>query len=158
MQKYSTQAGRINKLKGEILRHAMPVEVLGITGMNKSMPKNNGDNVVYRRWLPYGASSGAISAGIDPQNRMITASNMQTYASVQEAVEGVTPGSDTLVPVDVTVTLKQYIVMYGVTDKTVDLYEDDVPAEMKKHTGERTGLIREMERYGVLRAMTNVYM
>ena len=101
--------------------------------------------------------SGAISGGSDPQNRMITTTNMQTYASAQEAVEGVTPSADTLTPVDVTVTLKQYIIMYGVTDKTVDLYEDDVPAEMKKHTGERVGLVREMEKYGVLRGMTNVF-
>lgn len=157
MQKYTTAAGRINKLKGEILKHAVPTEVLGITGMQKSIPKNNGDTVVYRRWLPYGTSSGAISGGSDPQNRLITTSNMQTYVSVQEAVEGVTPSADTMTPVDVTVTLKQYIVMYGVTDKTVDLYEDDVPAEMKKHTGERVGLIREMEKYGVLRGMTNAF-
>jgi N4-gp56 family major capsid protein len=157
MQKYTTADGRINKLKGEILRHALPVEVLGITGQNKKMPKNVGDTVVYRRWIPFGTSSGAVAAGIDPQSRMITAANMQTYASAAEAVEGVTPGADTLTPVDVTAVLKQYIVMYGVTDKTVDLYEDDVPAEMKKHTGERMGLVREMERYGTLRGMTNAF-
>lgn len=157
MQKYSTQAGRINKLKGEILAHAQPVEVLGITGMQKQMPKNSGNTVVYRRWLPHGTSSGAISGGVDPASRMITASNMQTYADAHLAQEGVTPGADTLTPVDVTAVLKQYIVMYGVTDQTVDLYEDDVPAEMKKHTGERMGLVREMERYGILRGMTNVF-
>lgn len=157
MQKYTTAAGRINELNGEILGHAVPVEVLGITGMQRQMPKNKGNTINYRRWLPYEATSGAISAGVDPQNRMITTTNMQTYASAQEAVEGVTPASDTLTPVDISVTLKQYIVMYGVTDQTVDLYEDDVPAEMKKHVGERVGLIREMERYGVLRGMTNVF-
>ena len=35
---YSTPAGRINKLKGEILKSAIPVEVLGITGVQKKMP------------------------------------------------------------------------------------------------------------------------
>ncbi len=54
---YSTPAGRINKLKGEILKHAIPVEVLGITGMQKKLPKNSGDNIVYRRYLPYGAAA-----------------------------------------------------------------------------------------------------
>ena len=30
---YGNPAGRINKLKGEILSHSIPVETLGITGM-----------------------------------------------------------------------------------------------------------------------------
>lgn len=159
MQKYSTAAGRINEQNGEILAHAMPVEVLGITGMQRQMKKNAGNTINYRRWLPYGttANGGTITAGVDPEGRMITASNMQTYHTAQLATEGVTPAADTLTPVDVSATLKQYIVMYGVTDQTVDLYEDDVPAEMKKHTGERVGLIREMERYGILRGMANVF-
>ena len=56
-----------------------------------------------------------------------------------------------------TATLQQYSCLYAVTDKTVDLYEDDVPAEMKKQTGERVGLLREMVRYGALKGMTNVF-
>ncbi len=43
------------------------------------------------------------------------------------------------------------------TDKTADLYEDDVPTEMKKQAGERIGLLREMVRYGTLKGMTNVF-
>lgn len=157
IQTYTTAAGRINKLKGEILRHAVAKEVLSLIGLQRQIPKNVGDTVVYRRWVPYGASTGAISGGVDPQNRMITASNMQTFASSHVATEGVTPSADVLTPVDVECTLTQYICMYGVTDKIVDLYEDDVPAEMKKQTGERVGLIREMEKYGVLRAATNAF-
>ena len=42
MQKYSTAAGRINEQNGEILAHAMPKEVLGITGMQRTMKKNAG--------------------------------------------------------------------------------------------------------------------
>lgn len=59
---------------------------------------------------------------------------------------------------DVTATLTQYHVLYSLTDKTVDLYEDgaDVPDEMKRQTGERMGLIREMVRWGVLKAATNI--
>lgn len=37
------------------------------------------------------------------------------------------------------------------------LYEDDVPAEMKKQIGERMGLIREMIRFGVLKGITNKF-
>lgn len=147
IQAYSTAAGRINKFKGEILAHALPVEVLGITGQNKKMPRNNGDTVVYRRWLPYGATSSTAAT----QNRpVVVAANHIT-------AEGTTPTADTITPVDVTVVLSQYSCLYAVTDKTVDLYEDDVPSEMKKQTGERVGLLREMIRYGELKSGTNLY-
>jgi N4-gp56 family major capsid protein len=144
---YGTAAGRINKLKGEILGHAIPVECLGITGMNKKMPKNNGDTVIYRRWLPFGAAA----TNANTINRPIVTANLHLLQ------EGVTPGFDTLTPQDIQVTIQQYGCLYSVTDKTVDLYEDDVPAEMKKQTGERIGLLREMIRYGVLKGCTNSY-
>jgi N4-gp56 family major capsid protein len=147
IQNFNTQQARVNKLKGEILARAMPKEVLGITGMNKAMPKNQGDNVIFRRWLPFG--------GVD--NRWITGNNVNSYAANHLTQEGVTPSADTLAAVDVTAVLDQYSCLYAVTDKTVDLYEDDVPAEMKKQTGERIGLVREMVRYGALKAMTNVF-
>lgn len=145
--KYTTNTGRINKLKGEILAHAIPVEVLGITGQNKKMPKNVGDNVVYRRWLPFGAAN----TNVNTENRpaVVVANHLTT--------EGVTPTADTMTPVDVSVTLAQYACLYAVTDKTVDLYEDNIPDEMKKQTGERMGLLREMIRYGILKAGTNVF-
>lgn len=142
-----TLAQRIGRLKGEILAHAIPVEVLGITGMNKPIPANSGDTVVFRRFLPYG--------GMD--NKFITGANVGTYASSQITTEGVTPAADTITAVDITVTLQQYSVLYSLTDKTADMYEDDLPSEMKKQTGERVGLIREMIRYGALKGATNVY-
>lgn len=147
MQNYNSQPGRVNKLKGEILAHAVPVEVLGITGTQKQMPKNQGDNVVFRRWLPLGGTD----------NKWITGANVNTFAADHLTTEGVTPSADTLTAVDVTATLQQYSCLYAVTDKTVDLHEDDAPAEMKKQTGERVGLLREMVRYGSLKGMTNVF-
>lgn len=149
-QTYSTAAGRINKLKGEILAHAIPKEVLGITGMQKKMPKNNGDNVVYRRWLPFG---GNDNVWINPSS----SDAASAFSTSHVTTEGVTPSADTLTPVDVTVTLAQYSALYSLTDKTVDLYEDDVPAEMKKQTGQRIGLVREMVRYGALKGGTNKF-
>mgnify|MGYP000179121839 FL=1 len=147
IQNFNTQAARVNKLKGEILAHAIPVEVLGITGMQKQMPKNVADNVTFRRWLPYG--------GVD--NKWITGSNVASFASNHVTSEGVTPTADSLTAVDVTATLQQYSCLYAVTDKAVDLYEDDIPAEMKKQTGERIGLVREMVRYGALKGLTNLF-
>jgi N4-gp56 family major capsid protein len=147
IQNFNSQPARVNKLKGEILGHAIPVEVLGITGMQKQMPKNSGDNTVFRRFLPLG--------GVD--NRWVTGANVNSYAADHLTTEGVTPSADTLTAVDVTATLQQYSCLYSVTDKTADLYEDDIPAEMKKQTGERVGLLREMVRYGALKAMTNLF-
>lgn len=147
IQVFNSQPARVNKLKGEVLGHAVAVEVLGITGMQKRMPKNQGDNVVFRRWLPLG--------GVD--NKWVTGANVATFAADHLTVEGVTPSADTLSAVDVPATLQQYSCLYAVTDKTVDLYEDDVPDEMKKQTGERVGLLREMVRYGALKGMTNVF-
>jgi len=147
IQSYSTVTARIGKLKGEILAHAMPVEILGITGAQKQMPKNQSDTVVFRRYLPYGGTD----------NKWITGTNVGTFASSHVTTEGVTPSADTIAATDITVQLLQYHVLYSVTDKTVDLYEDDVPAEMKKQTGERIGLVREMVRYGALKACTNLF-
>ncbi len=147
IQTYATQAPRIGKLKGEILAHAIPVEVLGITGQQKDMPKNNSDTVVFRRYLPYGGND----------NRWVDSSNVGTFASSHQTTEGTTPTADTLAAVDVTANLQQYAVLYAVTDRLVDLYEDDVPSEMKRQTGERIGLVREMVRFGALKAATNVF-
>lgn len=146
MFQYALPAGRINKLKGEILAHAIPVEVLGITGQQRDMPKNNGKTVVYRRYLPYGAAA----TNYNTINRPSAAPEDHILQ------EGVTPTADTLVPQDITVTLNQYGCLYQVSDQVVDTYEDDVPAEMKKQCGERVGLIREMIRYGAVKASTNV--
>ena len=161
IQSYALSSQRIGRLKGEILAHAVAVEVLGITGMQRQIPKNSGDTVVYRRWLPYGGTSGAVSGGIDPQDRFFanntTVDRSAAMVSAHLTAEGVTPAAETLSPVDVTVALQQYTVLYGLTDKTVDLYEDDVAAEMKKQTGERVGLLREMVRYGALTGCTNVF-
>lgn len=144
---YLTPAGRINKVKGEILAHAIPIEVLAITGSNKSMPKKEGDTIIFRRWLPFGAS--ATSA----------ASINQWVVSVGTHVtqEGVTPAADSLTSQDITVLMQQYSCLYMYTDRQDDLHEDDLPSEMKRQTGQRMGLVRELIRYGALKACTNVF-
>lgn len=147
VQTYGLSAGRQEKFKGEVLAHAVPVEVLGITGQNKSFPKNNSKNIVFRRWLPFGGTD----------NIWVTGATAHSYASNHATTEGVTPSADTITPTDITATLVQYACLYAVTDQTVDMYEDDIPAEMKKQTGERMGLVREMIRYGELKGATNAF-
>lgn len=143
---YSTNAGRINEVKGEILAHAIPVEVLAMGCSMRKMPRNQGDNITYRRYLPFGATA--------------TDQNTQNRPSADAAAhivqEGVTPNADQLTPVDVNIKQQQYACLYVYTDKAAELYEDDIPEEMKIQTGERMGHVREMIRYGSMKACTNV--
>lgn len=146
IQAYDTYTGRINEVKGETLAHAIPVEVLALGCRMKQMPKKAGDNITYRRWLPKGATS--------------TDANTQNRPSVSAAAhitqEGVTPAAETLTPVDINIVQNQYACLYQYTDKNADMYEDDIPGEMIQQTGERMGLVREMIRYGAMKACTNV--
>lgn len=146
MQKYTTQAGRINEIKGEILAHAMPVEVLALGCKMKPFPKNQGDNISYRRCLPYGATSTDAN----------TINRPSVTAAAHIVTEGVTPTADTITYVDVNVQLQQYACLYDYSDKAAELYEDDIPGDQKQQVGERMGLVREMIRYGALKACTNV--
>lgn len=143
---YGLSAGRRNEVLGATLKHAIPVEVLALGCKMERMPKKQGDNITYRRWLPVGATSTSVNT----QNRpSVTAAN-------HIVSEGVTPSADVLTPVDVTVTQQQYACLYSYTDKMAELYEDDVPEEMKIQTGERMGLVREMIRFGTIKAASNV--
>lgn len=144
---YGTVEARIAKFKGAILRHAEPIEVLGITGDQHQIPKNMSDTVVFRRWLPYGATT----ADADSIN------NWDVDANAHLTQEGVTPDAETINAQDITVQVNQYACLYMYTDKVADLYEDNVPEAMKEQTGERMGLLREMIRYGALKGCTNKF-
>jgi len=147
----TTEAARIGKQKGEIINHSEPIQVLGITGVEKQMDKNMGKTIVYRRVLPYGATDTAVSSGVDPTDRWTVT------AAAHLTQEGVTPAADTLAFHDVEININQYMCLYGFTDQTYDLYEDDIPEEMKIATGERMGLVKEMVRYGAVKACTNKF-
>ena len=147
IQTYSTQTGRINIVKGKTLKHAVPVEVLALGCTMEQMPANQGDNVIYRRWLPYGATTTSAS----------TANRWSVTAAAHITTEGVTPAADTITPQDVSVTLQQYACLYSYTDKAAQLYEDDIPEQMKIQCGERMGLVREMVRYGAMKGCTNAF-
>jgi hypothetical protein len=71
--------------------------------------------------------------------------------------EGVTPSPDSITPIDITVVVQQYGCLYGFTDKTAELYEDDIPKAMIEQVGERVTLVNEMIIWGALRACTNQY-
>lgn len=155
-QTFSLTPGRINKYKGQILAHAVPVEVLGKTGRQIPLPKNNSDTYVARRWLPY----GALATNANTQNQFFQDANGnrdQTIIQAHQIQEGVTPAPDSITPLDITVVIQQYGCLYGFSDKTYDLYEDDIPKAMIEQIGERVTFVNEMIIYGQLRACTNVY-
>lgn len=145
-QTYANTSQRVGILKGEILAHAVPAEVLGITGQQRKMPKNASKTVAFRRWLPYGATAAS------PNIWSVSAISHLTQ-------EGVTPAADTLTPQDITVSMQQFAVLYALTDQMVDMHEDgpDIVDEMKAQTGQRLGLVREMVRYGALKGCTNKF-
>ena len=161
MQTFALTPGRLNKFKGQILAHAVPYECLGKGGRQVKFPKNQSDTYVARRYLPYGATAGAVAGGIDPTDRFFnTATNTDrgnVMAQAHLTQEGITPAPDSITPIDITVVMQQYSCLYGFTDKTFDLYEDDIPKAMVEQVGERVTLVNEMIIYGALRACTNQF-
>lgn len=156
MQNFTLTPGRINKFKGQILSHAVPAEVLGRAGRQIPMPKNSSDTYVARRWLPYGATATSAST----QNTFFqngTGDRGNVIVQAHQVQEGVTPSPDSITPLDILVVMQQYGCLYGFTDKTYDLYEDDIPKAMIEQVGERVTFVNEMIIYGALRACTNQY-
>lgn len=146
IQTYSSPAGRINEVKGEMLRIAEPTEVLAIGCSMKKMPRNKGDNITYRGIIPTGGATTNAN----------TINRWSVTATAHEVQEGVTPPADALTYRDVNVAIKQYACLYSYSDKVELFYEDDVPADQKMMAGKRMGLVREMVRYGEMKAGTNV--
>ena len=156
MQTFALTPGRLNKYKGAILSHAVPMEVLGRAGRQVKMPRNNSDTYVARRWLPYGATS----TDANTINRFFqngTGDRGNAVVQANQVSEGVTPSPESIVPQDITVVVLQYGCLYGFTNKTYDLYEDDIPAAMIEQIGERVTFVNEMIIWGALRACTNQY-
>lgn len=142
MQVYTSPASRnLIRAEREMLKSAEPIWVLSNFGVQKQQPKNMTDTIVFRRFLPLDAAANG--------------------APIPNAVdyilnEGNTPNARTLTPQDVQVTLQQYGVLFKLSNKTADLYEDDIPKEMVKKAGEHMASLAELINFGVLRAGTSV--
>lgn len=147
-QTMTSQSARIAKWKGEILKHAIPQEVFGRIGKSikkLGIPPNQSDTGVWRRWLPKGATAN-------------TPNTWDVQVADHLLVEGETPAAEQIIAQDITVQLQEYGVLYRFSNRVADMYEDDVPGEMKRIAGERMGLLMEMIRYGVLKGGTNRYL
>jgi N4-gp56 family major capsid protein len=126
--------------------------VLGDFGTQREMPMNSTDTLVFRRTLPFGAS--AVGTTIEGTQRYAGTPNIDATNFVLS--EGVTPNSNTISFQDVTVQLQQYGILFKYSSKVEQLYEDDIPGEMVKLTGETMAEVMEMVRYGVLKAGSTV--
>ena len=142
MQNYGTAASRnLIRAEQEMLDHAEPIEVLAPFGMQKQQPQRKTDTVVFRRVNPYNMAANGTPR-ID--------------VNAFEILEGTTPNSNTISYTDVSVTLKQYGVLFKFSSKAELMYEDDIPSDMAKICGETMAEVAEKIRFGVIKAGTNV--
>lgn len=141
-QAYSTVPSR-NLIKAAVgmLKHAEPLIVLGGFGMTREQPTRSTDTLVFRRRRVIDADANGV-ANIDPQNYVLS--------------EGQTPNAGTITYDDVSVTLEHFGVLMELTAKTELMYEDDVPADMQKLTGEHMAQLKEQIDYGKLKGGTSV--
>lgn len=142
MQNYGTVPSRnLIMAEREMLKRAEPIKVLSSFGMQKQMPQNKTDTVVFRRALPIDAAANGAPV-VDANNYVLQ--------------EGTTPAARTINYQDVQATLQNYGVLMKLSSKAAYLYEDDIPGDMTKLVGEHMGSIEEMIAYGVVRGGTNV--
>lgn len=141
-QNYATVASRnLIRAEQQMLKHAEPIIVLGQFGQQREQPQNKTDTVVFRRLNPYNMdSSGAPNI----------------VANEFELDETATPEANTISYTDVSVTLKHWGVLFKFSAKTQLMYEDDIPGDMQKLTGETMGGLAEKIRYGAIKGGTNV--
>ena len=150
MQTYSTVASRnLIYAEMEMLKHAMPVQVLGTFGVQKQHPLRKTDTAVFRRVRPFGSSVLTNPAVGYSETPVINPTDFIT-------AEGTTPDTNTISYTDVTVSLEQYAILFKFTSKAELMYEDDIPADMKKQTGETLGEIAELVCYGAVKAGSSV--
>lgn len=142
IQKYGTVASR-NLIRAEMkmLKHAEPIQVLTQFGDQKEQPLNKTDTIVFRRLKPFNATSSEVPN--------ITAINFMT-------AEGVTPTANTISYTDVTTVLNQYAVLFKFSSKASLMYEDNIPDDMSKLTGETLAEVAELICYGQVKAGTSV--
>ena len=153
VQNYGTVASRnlIRAAQG-MLEHAQPITVLGDFGTQREMPQNSTDTLVFRRTLPF----SAVTAGTTIEGTSRYAGTPVIDSASFVLAEGVTPTSNTISFQDVSVTLQQFGVLFKFSSKTESLYEDDIPGEMVKLTGEVMAEVMEKVRYGTMRSATTV--
>ena len=149
---YDSPPGRIGRAKAAILRYSMPVQVLAVSGVSRTMTKHNSNTMIFRRWLPPGGSLEGTG-----RTRASNMNQWRVNPTDYRLVEGQTPEPRTLAPQDIPVTMRQYGILYSYSDQAEDMYEDNFREPMRKQAGLAAGLIREKIRWSKLRGGINRY-
>lgn len=151
MQRYSLPKASRNLIRAEMemLKHALPIQVLGSFGTQKEQPLRKTDTVVFRRLQPFNATVESNPADGYSETPSVTPSNFIT-------AEGTTPTPNTITYTDVTATLEQYAILFQFSSKAELMYEEDIPQDMKKLTGETLAEVAELVCYGVVKAGSSV--
>ena len=151
IQKYSTPISSRNIIKAEMkmLKHADNIMVLGTFGMQKMHPERSTDTIVFRRLRPFNSTVQANPATGYSETPSITPANFVTS-------EGVTPNANTISYTDVSVTLEQYAILFKFSSKAELMYEDDIPEDQSKLTGETLGEVAELVCYGAIKSGSSV--
>lgn len=145
--KFATDTARIGAVKGMMLETAMFEEDLGAAGDTVPMQRNSGETYKWKRFLlPSGTDNVWIAAGGDDE-----------WVDRHKTAEGVTPEAESVTSTIVTAVPTQYSCLYTYTDKTAELYEDDIPAQEVEFAGQRIRLTRQMHNYGKLKACTSAH-
>ena len=151
MQQYSSPNASRNLIYAEMemLKHAMPIQVLGSFGMQKQHPLNKTDTLTFRRLRPFNSTIQSDPSDGYSETPSITVADFIT-------AEGTTPNANTISYTDVSVTLEQYAILFKFSSKAELMYEDDIPGDMKKLTGESLGEVAELVCFGAVKAGSSV--
>lgn len=144
MASYASPAQRRGTILGNILKHAIHTSTLEVSGEIYTQPVKQGDTVVFRQVVPFGATAAAPNT-------------FSTTAAAHLIQEGSTPPADSMVVLDTSVTVQKYGALYSYTEKTESLGEDDVPSWMEEQLGERMGYVRELIYIGAAQGNTNKF-
>lgn len=145
--KFATDTARIGAIKGMMLKTAMFDECLSSAGETVPMQRNAGETYKFKRFvLPSGTDNLWIAAGGDDE-----------FVNNHKTAEGVTPSAESVTSTIITAVPTQFSCLYTYTDKTAELYEDDIPKQEVEFAGDRIRLVRELHNYGKLKAATNAF-
>ncbi len=146
---------RIGQYNGMILKHSRPEEYLVRQGQQHALPQNKGEVIKFRRWEPtYGDPDGTNKATFFADG---TGDRAQAIVNRNLASDGVTPAPESITPFDISVSMRRYSCLYGITKSIADLHEDKVADEMMMQTGRRVGFVNEMICYSALKGCSSQY-
>lgn len=139
---YTVPGQRRGTILGQIMKHAIHVSTVEISGEIWKQPVKMGDTVIFRQVVPFGATSSAPNV-------------FSTTAAAHLIQEGQNPTPDSISVLDTTVQVQKYGALYSYTERQASLGEDDIPDWMEEQLGERLGLVRELIYDGALQGNTN---